>query len=253
MITLVPNNIQDLMLEIPQGNIGGKSSVNKFGRSTAITTGNTWEIWDGNSAYVYPATALMTKVSQTTDQGTLQGETIEVQGLDANWDLVVQNVTLNGSDTTTPVVMTTPLIRCFRMKVLADAVSTSNIRVHNDAENQDYAIISTGNNQTLMAIYTVPAGKTAYMVCYYCTVNPGGGAPTTFNVSMWAQDNANTYKPQIKHIQGVSADADAYGHFQHFFRPYQKFTEKTDIIIKGAPSGASVDTSAGFDLIIVDN
>jgi hypothetical protein len=40
---------------------------------------------------------------------------------------------------------------------------------------------------------------------------------------------------------------------QHNFAPYYKFTEKTDIILKGSPSGASVDVSAGFDLILVDN
>lgn len=244
---------KDLKLEIPAGNVSGQAAVNKFGRATAITTGNTWEVWDGNAAYSFPATALMTKVSQTTDQGDLQGETIEVQGLDANWALVTQNVTLNASDTTTAVTMTTPLIRVFRMKVLSNFVCTSTIRVHNDAENQDYAVISTGNNQTLMAIYTVPADTTAYVTNYYATANPGGGAPTTFNISMWGQDNANTYKPQLKHIMGVSADSDAYGRMQHFFNPYYKFTEKTDIILKGAPTGASVDVSAGFDLVLVDD
>jgi len=40
---------------------------------------------------------------------------------------------------------------------------------------------------------------------------------------------------------------------QHNFAPYYKFTEKSDIILKGAPTGASVDVSAGFDLILVDN
>jgi hypothetical protein len=243
----------DFYLEVAAGNLAGRAVVNKFGRSTAITTTNVWEVWDGNAAYVYPATALMTKVSQTVDQSALRGAVIEVQGLDAQWNLVTQNVTLDASLTTTPVTMGTPLIRCFRMKVLADVVTDSPVRVHNDAEDQDYAIISSGNNQTLMAIYTVPANKSAYVTNYYATANPGAGAPGTFNVSLWGQDNANSYKPQLKHIQGVSADVDAYGRMQHFFQPYYKFTEKTDIILKGAPVGASIDVSAGFDLILVDD
>jgi hypothetical protein len=137
------------------------------------------------------------------------------------------------------------------MKVIDNVVADQAIQAGPTGFATQQAIITAGNNQTLMAIWTVPAGANAYLTNYYATANPGGGAPTTFNVSLWAQDNANTYKPQLKHIQGVSADADAYGRMQHFFTPYYKFTEKTDVILKGAPTGASVDVSAGFDIITV--
>ena len=241
-------------IDIPAGDVAGKASVNKFGRSTAITTTNVWEVWDGNAAYSWPTTATITKLKQATDQvGTDANATIEIQGLDASWALVTQTADLDGTDTTTEVTLTTPLIRVFRMKVLENIVLADDVSCVATGGGTTYATITAGNNQTLMAIYTVPASKTAYMTNYYATANPGGGAPTTFNISLWAQDNANTYKPQLKHIQGVSADADAYGRMQHFFAPYYKFTEKTDIILKGAPTGASVDVSAGFDIILVDN
>jgi hypothetical protein len=242
------------MLAIAKGEIAGHTHVNKFGRATAITTTNTWEVWDGNAAYSYPGTALITKIKQATDQvATDANATIEVQGLDASWDLVTQTADLDGTDTTTEVTLTTPLIRVFRMKVLENIVLADDVSAVATGGGTTYATITAGNNQTLMAIYTVPNGKTAYVTNYYATANPGGGAPTTFNVSLWAQDNANTYKPQLKHIQGVSADADAYGRMQHHFQPYYKFTQKTDIIVKGNPTGASVDVSAGFDLILIDN
>ena len=245
--------VQDPMLELASGLIPGHSCINKFGRSSAITTTNTWEIWDGNAAYSFPATALMTHISQTTNQAALQGGTIEVQGLDANWALVFQDVDLDGTNTETPVALATPLIRAFRMKIQENVVGSSPIRLHNAAENQDYAVISTGNNQTLMAIYTVPDDKTAFVTNYYGTANPGGGAPTRFDIRLWARDNENGYEKQLKHMLGVSADLDAYGHFQHIFKPYYKFTKKTDVFLTGSPTGASVDTSAGFDLILVDN
>ncbi len=37
------------------------------------------------------------------------------------------------------------------------------------------------------------------------------------------------------------------------FRPYKKVTQKTDIYVSASPTGAAVDISAGFDLIVVDN
>jgi hypothetical protein len=248
------SNLGSPSFDAPAGNIAGVSTVNKFGRATAITTGNVWEVWDGNSAYSYPTTATITKLVQATDQvGTDANATIEIQGLDANWALVTQTADLNGADTTTEVTLGTPLIRVFRMKCLENIVLADDVSCVATGGGAIYSTITAGNNQTLMAIYTVPVNKTAYVTNYYATANPGGGAPTTFNISMWAQDNVNTYKPQLKHIQGVSADADAYGRMQHFFNPYYKFTQKTDIIIKGAPTGASVDCSAGFDLFLVDN
>lgn len=245
--------VRDPMLEIASGNVTGYTHINKFGRNVAVVSGGTEEIWDGSAAYVFPATALMTSISQTTDQATMQGEVVEIQGLDASWDVVTQNATLDASDTTTVVTLTTPLIRVFRMRVLADVVTDQAIRVHNAGETQDYAIILAGNNQTLMAVYTVPNGKTAYMTNNFATVNPGGGAPTTLNMKLWGSDRENSYAKQIKHSMGVNGDVDAYGHFQHFFTPYKKFTQKTDIFITGTTSGAAADVSAGFDLIVIDN
>ena len=241
--------MSDFMMEVPAGRTP-YSSINKFGRSTAITTGNTWEIWDGNSAYIWPTSATITHLWSAVDSATTQGVVVEIQGLDTNYSLVAQNVTTNASDSTTGVALGTALRRVFRMKVLDASVMDQALRVGPTGKASYQAQISIGNNQTLMAIYTVPAGKTAYMTGYYATANPGGGAPTTFNVSLWATDNVNGYAAQLKHIQGVSADVDAYGRMQHFFQPYYKFTEKTDIILKGSPTGASVDVSAGFDLIL---
>jgi len=243
----------DFMLEISRGNVSGMTHINKFGRNTAVASGGTEEIWDGSAAYVFPGTALMTKLSQTADQEAMRGATIEVQGLDASWDLVTQAKALDASLTTTAVTLDTPLIRAFRVKVLANVVGDSPIRLHNDAENQDYAIVGIGNNQTLMAIYTIPNGKTGFMTNYYAQVNKGGGVPTTMNISMWATDNENSYAKQLKHFLGISADLDTDGYWQHFFKPYVRFTEKTDVYLTATTAGAAVDVSGGFDIILVDN
>jgi hypothetical protein len=245
--------VRDPILDFARGETRGFTCVNKFGRNSTVASGGTEEIWDGSAAYSFPATALMTSISQTTDQAAMRGENVEIQGLDANWDLVVQTATLDATLTTNVVTLTTPLIRVFRASVQANVVTTSNIRIHNAGETQDYAVIGTGNNQTLMAIYTVPNGKTAYMTNYYAQVNPGGGAPTTLNIKMWARDNENGYEKQIKHVLGLNGDIDTFSHFQHLFIPHKVFTEKTDIYLEATTAAAAADVSAGFDLILIDN
>jgi len=243
----------DVMLEIAKGNISGHSQINKFGANMSSTAGTKLEIWDGGAVYSYPTTALMTSISQTTDQVAMRSAVIEVQGLDASWDAVTQNATLDASDTTTVVTLTTPLIRVFRMKVLADVVSTSPIRIHNAGETQDYAVISTGNNQTLMALYTVPNGKTAYLVDYYGDVLEdvvAGKDPDSTLFELWVADRANSYEFQLKHQRGIPKGVPG---FIQSFHPYMKITQKSDIKMTSLCASRAGDLHAGFNLILVNN
>ena len=238
-------------LEAASGHNSAMTAVNKFGRNPAVDIGVEEEIWDGSIAYVFPTdTTTMTHIRSAVDSATTQGAVIEVQGLDANWDLVVQTKALDGTDSTVEVALDTALIRVFRMKVLDAATMDEDIWIGDD----DFlvaaakAIITAGSNQTQMAIYTVPNGKIAYMTCYYAHVNPGTNLdPTSNPIRLYARDNENGYAPQLKHVVGQTSDG-----FQHFFTPYNRFTEKTDIYMTAQPVGKAADVSAGFDLIIVD-
>ncbi len=243
-------NFVDDNLKIPLGVYSGVSSYNKFGQNTAVASGVTEDIWDGSALYVFPATALMVKMSQTTNQTAMRGKTVVVEGLDANYAAVTQTVTLDGSDTTTPVVLTTALIRVNRMYVTAAVVTDQAIRLHNSAESQDYSIILAGNNQTLQAVYTVPAGKKAFMTGLYGVINPGGGNPTSLNIKLWSTDNANSYAKQLKFVVGI--DLDFVPYIQHHFVPYKQFPAKSDIYLSATTVAATASISAGFDLILVN-
>jgi len=239
---------QDYWLNVSQGNVAGMTHVNKFGRNSNIASGGQEEIWDGSAAYTYPATALMTSMSQTADQTAMRGTVCEVQGLDATWAAVTQDATLDASDTTTVVTLTTPLIRVFRVKVYGGPI-TSTVRIHNAGETVDYAVVSIGAQQTQMAIYTVPLGKTAYMTNYYAHVNPGTNLdPTSCQIRLWARDNANSYSKRVQHSVGITS-----GGFQHHFAPYPSFAAQTDIFMDGAPVGKAADITAGFDLVLIDD
>jgi hypothetical protein len=238
-----------IALDIPMGLIPGMSVVNKFGRNSAVASGATEDIWDGSTTYTFPSSASITHIKADAANATVNSKVVEVQGLDANYSLVVQNATLN-STATTEVALATPLIRAFRMKMLSDTATTTPVRIGPTGFGTSQAVISTGNNQTLMAIYCVPSGKTAYMTNYYATLNPGAGNLTAMTVRLWARDNVNGYASQLKHIMGLDEDGSSL--FQHAFNPYYKFTEKTDVYVDATTAGAAADISAGFDLILVD-
>jgi len=227
----------------------GISSINKFGATAEAALNTATDVWDGGAVYPYPATALITHVSQTTDQTALRGALVNVQGLDADWNLVTQTVTLNATLTTTAVVLATPLLRCFRMILMGDTTLTSPIRAHNSAESVDYAIITTGLNQTLMAIYTVPAGHTAFMTSYYAaTTDTTNKTPTSTEVKLYAANRVHGDLFTIKHANAIP---EAGNGFLHTFNPYYKFTEKTDIRVNVTSADQPGHVHAGFDIILV--
>jgi len=122
---------RDFALEVAKGNIAGHTGVNKFGENPDITLDTTEDIWDNGGTYTFPTTVDITHLAQLVDQVAMRGGTIEVQGLDTNWDLTTQTKDLDATDTTTIVALTTALRRCFRLKVLEDVVTDQDIVARN--------------------------------------------------------------------------------------------------------------------------
>jgi hypothetical protein len=146
------------------------------------------------------------------------------------------------------------MIRVFRGEVNENVVNDSPIRCHNAGETVDYAIIDTGHNQTTMALYTVPAGKTAYMTRYYASaVESTGKEPKSTEIALWTADRLKGYEFQLKSIIGIPK-AGSYTEVN--FNPAtggNTMSERTDIKITAKPTGEIANVAAGFDLIVVDN
>lgn len=142
----------------------------KFGYNPAV--GTTEEsIWDAGGLYVYPSAATVMTVSSSSANDTADGtgaRTIVIAGLDANYNEASETITLNGQ---TAVSTTKSYIRMFRARVTsagsggtnAGDISIGTGTVTSGVPANVFARISTGEAQTLMTIYTVPAGYTAYM------------------------------------------------------------------------------------------
>ena len=242
----------DFSLEVAQGKVEKFSQVNKFGENGDVASGTTEDIWDGGGTYVWPTTADITHVSMSVDQAAAQGETIEVQGLDVNWVLTVQDVVLDETDTTTAVALTTALRRIFRMKVNSSAVLDQDLAAHDVGDTQDYAIILAGNNQTLMSLYTIPAGKTGYIRKFYASLAASSVRdPDSVLIRSWARDNTNGYAFQLKH--SLNLDKGGTTAFERTFDPPLKMPEKTDMRMTAYAEGAPAYVSSGFDLYLIDD
>jgi len=157
-------------LQLARGQIEGHKTLFKFGNNPD-SNGTLETVWSHSSLYVYPTAATVMKVSSTSsdDNGTGSGaRTVLVAGLDADYNEASEIVTLTGQ---TPVLTTTVFIRVFRAYVVTAGVSNTAAGIIYIGDGVVtagvpalvYAEIPLGENQTLMAMWTVPAGYTFYM------------------------------------------------------------------------------------------
>lgn len=236
------------------------SPVHKFGRNISVGT-TTEDIWDGGGVWVPPTQARIHDIVSTSgsDDGSPLGigaHTIKISGLDANFKLQSENLTLNGT-ANVPTVNTYIMIH--RMKITAAGSTGSNVGTITATAQVDGTVtaqINPTNNQTLMAIYQIPAGKIGYMKSYFANMNRTG-VSANVDLCLCSKPFGEVY--QVKHNRGLMAAGSSS--FQHIFDPSygsdrgsnDPFGEKAIIKINAVSSVSGTDVSAGFDLKLVDS
>jgi hypothetical protein len=188
-------------------------------------------------------------VSDDTDDTSAGtgARTVEIEGLDSSWNVLTETVTMNG---TTPVVTTGSFLRVYRARVVTAGSSGTNegtITFTNTTSSNIIAQISVDNSgfgQTLMACYTIPAGKTGYLI----SLDFSSSKDNEHTFRLLTRDNTVTDA-----AWNTKEFANARGGFNQF-RKYaiNGFTEKTDLDLQAIASAASA-ASGGFELILIDN
>lgn len=244
---------KDFLIEVEKGNIPGHTLVHKFGSIVNALVGVTADVWDGGGTYPFPATtADMTHISQTTDQIAARGSTWVIEGANTSYAEVTQTVLLDGTDSTTPVALATPLFRVDRMyMILPDITLTSTVRLHNAAETIDYTDIQTDHNQTLNAIYTVKAAHTGFLLNVNSDYVPTAiKNPDGVHFHLQIRRNLNLEPWRVVESFGVTPGASIY---KRAFSGGIMIEEKSDIKVSIKPEGKDCHGHASFDILIIDN
>jgi len=230
------------LFDIVEGNIADHTYINKFGHNAAV--GAAYEtIWSGSNAYPYLSAADQIEVlsDDADDDGSPAGagaRTVQILGLDGNYDIVDETVTMNGAGV---VTTTATFLRVFRAKVVTAGTSLVNegtITIRDQDTDTTRAQIEPLLGQTLMAVWTVPADYTFYMTSWYLS----SAVSKAIDIGIWARDNTVTDAAfQNKRFMNFKENV-----FQYAFELPQPFTEKTDIEIRALAGGGGGDVSAGF-------
>ena len=240
-------------LQVARGQITGHKLLFKFGNNADIN-GSLETIWSAGGLYVYPTAATVMTVSSSSADDTSGGtgaRTVLVSGLDADYNEISETVTLSGQ---TPVNTVKSYLRMFRAFVVTagsggTAAGTIYVGVGTVTAGVPatvYAEIVPGDNQTTMALWTVPAGYTAYI------------SAGTFSA---ASNNATHYvlgKFVFRPFGGVFRNAADITVNSNVFRYEWDYPlalpEKTDLEARAiALAGTNFYVTASFELVYIKN
>lgn len=223
-------------IPIASGEVDGYGHINKFGY-TGTDINGTATVWDYNGTVNdYPYITTASTIAATSSANS--GATIEVQGLDENYNEAVEEITIGGA------ASQTTFIRVFRAKMI-DETNTAHVTFTRTSDSVVVAQIRANNGQTLMAVYTIPAGKTGYLLKFQGTMDKAN-APVKFKFFARPHSNGSAYnlKGQFGTQGGNPITYD--------YPVPLVFAEKTDIKVN-IVTGGTVGCGAIFDLILVDN
>ena len=259
-------NVED-GLSIAKGDVTGTSFIHKFGAAPDFDVHDGFvTVWDGaEDGEDYEAMQMTYSTTADIDYAVAEnnGDTqdVEIQGLDTNYNLTVQTITLTGQ---TPAALTTALIRVFRVKNMnssnfADHVFVYRARlgdgtptVVTDGVPQTgadvRAVVHSDNNQTEMAVFTIPNGKTGYMRSWYAST-AGAKRDSAHTIKVLARPFGKVF--QLKHKANIDVNGTSY--IQHKYIEPEVFAAKTDIEIQMDTDTDIAGVAAGFDIVLVDD
>lgn len=237
---------------VSEGRVAGYSTLDKFGFIELVTTITDPEtLWEGGGVYIYSTSADI--VSLASSDGT-DTQDIEIQGLDAEGEEVIQTITLSG---TARVPLTTALYRVYRMQNMGDTdlegtvfcyTGTGTVPTIGDPEVR--CIIDNGNNQTLMALYTIPLGKVGFLYRGEVGVSFTAGPQATdyAKVDYRSRRNGGVFKIK-KRVTLITTGASIFQDARSF---PDVIPALTDIELYIEEVSASMGMWGTFDILIVD-
>jgi len=241
-------------MALPGTLLSDGSVVYKFGYQGLIAT-TPIAVWDMVSAYNYIPSAQTLNISSSSiddDAGGTGALTVQLYGLDGNFTEITETITLDGQ---TEVVTSLLYLRLFRMIIRTAGsggenagtiyASTGGVTIGvPDNSDEIYMAVSPGENQTLAAVYTIPAGKTGRLL--QVIASSFGNASRFATIRFRVRPEGEVF--QTKDKFSVTAGEVS---FPRLLLP--PFEEKSDIEITAAANTGTIDVSASFELLLDRN
>lgn len=237
MATYFP--MDNLFLNISRGLVKGVSYIHKFGAVPSMSTNTTGTVWDVGDT-IYPWSAWATAGTITIDRADVAdaNKQVTVVGLDANYNALTETITLTNA---TGNASTNSFIRVFRAFIVDGTTNVGLISIKRNSTT--IAAITAGKGQTLMSVYTIPAGYTGYMFKGTCTAQAGADGTGDMFIRYFGQASF-----RVGHSFEVSGTG---GQYLYEFQTPIAIPAKSDIDVRISTRSNNGRYTAAFDLVLV--
>ena len=229
----------DERFNLARGLILDATSVHKFGATPSMAQNTTGTIWDIDDT-LYPWNAWTTPgpVTILTVNAGDNNKVVTLQGLDENYDLASEDITVSSSGSSTGTQTFSRLFRGFVSSGSGTNVDDITVQIGGTTILQ----INEDFGQTLMSVYTVPSGYTGYLTQLVCSTQ------TLHDITgnLFIRPFNGVFR--VSHTFEVSYDT----YFYKFDVPL-KITEKSDIDFRASNRTNNSRITAAFDLILLRN
>ena len=253
------STLRDFHLEVGRSVVTGYTALHKYGANGAVSTSLVPITALG--VYQMPTTAQALEFVSSNANDTAAGSgarEVTVIGLNSSWAEVTQTVTTNG---TVAVALSTNLIRLYRWYVSSSGtyattstgshVGTLTIRAAGGGATWDSLSITpypTGQSQ--IACYTIPTGKTGYLLSTASFVDSTRAIDVYLFIRAGADDVASPYSGAMrvqKNWQGLTGQVS-----ETEVIPRGPFVGPCDVVFMGVTSAGTGTISVEFDMVLVN-
>jgi len=235
---------------IPRG-----ETVIAYGRNPDIDSAAAEDIIDQGGSFVYPTSAETLEIvsASANDDGDPVGtgaRTVKVTGLDADYNLVSETVTMNGA---TAVELTgNDYLRVFSVEVVtAGSVGTNDgaltLRVSPAGATRVQVLANRGRSH--VASYTIPAGKTGYLVTVDAAILPDIPSNAECEIELLVREFNAAPAWQVRYSMSIQQFPSRIP-FRDFILP-MRIPEKSDLRLRGSSSVDNTPMSGTLHLLVV--
>lgn len=232
-------------LQVARGQITMHESFQIFGYNPDLDTSEE-SIWPDGGTIPHPAVASVLDIVSTDAADASAGtgaRTVFIEGLDGDYNVVSETVTLNGTTNVSTVEEYLYINQFYVATAGSGGANAGTITAK--LSTTLYDLIAIGYNQRTTAHYCVPAGYTAYMVTGVVTAGQASGstAVTAF-LKQHGPDG-------ILRVGAVTALNN--GSVQYDFDPAYAIPEKNCIGATAIGAAANNAVSAFFNIVLIQN
>jgi hypothetical protein len=231
-------------MNVARGLVTGQYSELKNGYATGISQDTETTIWNQTVLYPWSSWTVAQKLYIISTSASDTGQTLRIEGLDASYNKITENVTTNG---TSAVATTQNFLRLNRSYIIAGISNVGTITERlTSGSGTVVGSMAIGFSRNKGGFFTVPNGYTAYILYGDATQFRGGAGNIGGVIKMYTRTGSGPF------INQFMAEV-VNGQYRNDFTIPLALPEKTDIDVRIIADGNNTQATCNWQMILIPN